>query len=288
MAFTINYSILFKVDILHHYFLNKGDNEFSVMSDDERQKQLQHYLTGAYFKIRPSSQTAAILAGHKLVFRTTQTGFIVLALIDRAKPVQTLDKDLDLTFMMHLSDPFFYSYTDLELENSGKIFYFSNHRLSSEPGTFPLIKMSGSSDLVSSDYVLKEESVSTVKKALTVSETPGLFGLVTLRVKGDTGSHNLLNLSGEITDPPRHFQITFGNRKTFWRYLYDKDQTVSPADDVKLENADPKILITKSTLPLTFNGFIVVEKSGIQLPNPELLAFKPDTDSNMFYSEIYM
>ena len=43
MAFAIKYRELFKVNIHHLFFLNKGGNEFNSMNDSNKSKQLESF-----------------------------------------------------------------------------------------------------------------------------------------------------------------------------------------------------------------------------------------------------
>ncbi|MFB6317221.1 hypothetical protein [Saccharicrinis sp. FJH54] len=288
MGFNIDYRILFKINVFHHYYLDKGGIDFDTMSDIDKEKQLQQYATDVFLSIRPDAKTRGLLSGHRLLFKNTRTGFMVLTSMDGSKPGLPLEDNLEFTFLIHLKDPDFFSYTKLEIENSGNLYYFSNTRLNSEPASFPLIKLSGNTDRIDSGFVIQDATTMSERNNLYDSEILGLFGIIRIGIKGENNTLNLLSNTGELPATPVSFVLNFENRHTFWRYRFDKDQPVNPSDDVEPENGNPKILVTKTTHPLTLNGFVNILKSGRQLPNPDLFTFVPDIPNDKYYSEIYM
>ena len=176
----------------------------------------------------------------------------------------------------------------LNTNNLGKTNYFSNRRLSTEAPGFPLINKSGDHFNINETFVLTPISDTAEQKNLSSAEKINLFGLIRLHMKADTPSLNIINPDGKITEPAKNFELVFANRKTFWRYIFRKDPKVKNNDDVKMEAADPMVLISKSELPLTQKGFISIELGGKDLPNPGSQLIKPDTLNTKYYSEIYM
>jgi len=82
--------------------------------------------------------------------------------------------------------------------------------------------------------------------------------------------------------------FVFKNRSTIWRYIYNTPQQVKPADDLLLENGNPRILVTKTIHPLTRSGFISLKLDKDELPNPTVSMIKPDQSTHKIFSEIYM
>jgi hypothetical protein len=115
-----------------------------------------------------------------------------------------------------------------------------------------------------------------------------LFGMIRLYMKADLPALNIVAATGKIADPAKTFELVFANRKTIWRYIFRKDPKVKNNDDVKMEGADPKVLISKSEQPLTLKGFVSLGLGGKDLPNPDTKLIKPDTLHTKYYSEIYM
>ena len=291
MSFSIQYKPLFKVDLLHLFFLNNGLKSFFSMTATEAAKQLDGYDLNSFLSIAPTNETQEKLKGYNLVFKNTNSGFAVWTKVrsdDNTIPFIPLPDDLSFTFLMRVKDPVFYNYTDLKLDNQGKINYFSNRRLATEAPAFPLINKSGDHFNINETFALTPESAASELKNLSPGEKTNLLGLIRLHMKADIPALNIINPDGKMADPAKNFELVFANRKTFWRYIFRKDPKVKNNDDVKMEGADPNVLISKSEQPLTQKGFISIELGGKDLPNPGSQHLKPDTINSKYYSEIYM
>ena len=155
MAFSVKYKPLFVVNILHQYFLNKGTDEYLTMSDADKVVQMSGYNINDFFAVVPSSNSLQKINGHCLIFKTTSDGFTIWGKVsetDETEPFIALADDLNITFLLKYKDTGFLNYTNLKLENSNKLYYFSNQRLETEPGTFPLINQSGNNTVVGEDF----------------------------------------------------------------------------------------------------------------------------------------
>ncbi len=291
MSFSIQYKPLFKVDVLHLFFLNNGLKTFFSMNAADTEKHLDGYDLNAFLSIAPTRETQEQLKGYNLVFKNTNSGFAVWTKVhsdDNTFPFIPLPDDLSLSFLIQIKDPTFYNYTDLKPANLGKTSYFSNRRLSTEAPTFPLINKSGDHFSINETFALTQESAAAVKKSLSSAEKMNLFGLIRLHMKANIPALNIIAPDGKIADPPKTFELVFNNRKTIWRYIFRKDPKVKNNDAVKKEGADPNVLISKSELPLTQKGFISLGLGGKDLPNPDTKLIKPNTLNTKYYSEIYM
>ncbi|HNW50974.1 MAG TPA: hypothetical protein PKH79_07830 [Prolixibacteraceae bacterium] len=291
MSFSTQYKTLFEVNILHFFFLNKGANEFFSMDDSEKTKQLDHYNLNDFFKITPTTTTQKLLNGSKLLFKTFQKKISVITQItedDETKPFIPLSDDLSLTFLLQTTDSRFFNYTNLNINDTGKIYYFSNRILNTEPGTFPLIQKNGDTGSVDETHLLSEESTKKELSNLNAKEKEQLFGIIRIFMKGETSTTDVTDPSGNIKTPCPTFQILFSNRKTFWRYIFRQEQTVTESCDVEFEESSPKILTTKVSQPLTEIGFVSIKLRGKELPNPNSNLIKSNTTGDRFYSEIYM
>lgn len=291
MSFSVKYIELLKVKILHHYFLDKGSQEFNSMTETEQSKQLDNYNFQEFIKVVPTIQTKQELDGHHMVFSPTGNGFSVWTEVDAAdekEPAISLSNDLSFTFLLKINDPAFLNYTALKLDDAGKIYYFSNNRLPAEPGSFPLIPLNSDSKMVDDSFILSESSQTDELKKLSVATRENLFGIIRIEMKGETGTRDITDSQGKIQSTVPVFKIEFENRETTWRYIFDENQNVKNNDDVEEENGSEKILVTKSVQPLTKTGFISVELDGNELPNPDSKQIKPGQSNNKIYSEIYM
>lgn len=291
MSFSVKYTELFRVQILHHFFLDKGSQDFDSMSVEDQQKQLKAYNYQEFLNSVPTSETKQKLDGHRAVFHQQKSGFSVWVEVEQNDdkiPVVDLSDDLSFTFLIKITDRNLLNYTDLKLSNAGKIYYFSNHRLSTEAGTFPFIPLKNDVALIDESFVLSDESAAIELKKLSADEKKNLFGILRLQMKGENNSHDITDTQGKVKDTVPDLKLEFKNRETTWRYIFSDDQNVKNNDDVEEENGSAKILVTKAKQPLTKTGFIPVELDGDELPNPDSRLIKPDASSNKIYSEIYM
>jgi hypothetical protein len=289
MAFSIKYRELFRMNILHLFFLNRGFDSFHSMSEEEKENQMDFYDFRNVYHVQPILETLQKLNGLQLVFKVTATGFSVWSRVsenDDNEPFISLEQDLSLTFCIQITDSRFLNYTNLKIENAGKLYYFSNRRLPAESETFPLISKKGGNNNIEETYILSDGSAKDEIKKLTHNEKSGLFGLIRIYMKGESASIKVTDSQGRIPSNRQTFELQFGNRSTWWRYIFNKSQTVSGADDVEIENGNPRILITKTEKPLTHRGFVAVEFDGEELPNPGAKLIKPV--SGKIFSEIYM
>ncbi len=291
MTFSTTYKSLFQVNILHQYFLNKGTLEYSNMPDAEKEKQLICYDVSNLFNVLPSAKSQQMLLGHKLIFKRSSSGFTVWCKVsdsNKSLPFITLSDNLELTFLLKLKNHTFFNFSNLKFENANKLFFFSNQRLDSESGSFPLLKKEGSNNLVNDNYVLGETSSLNELEKLTPEERQNLFGLIKIHLKGNSALLNITNNQGKIRTPNPVFEILFENRKTIWRYIFNENQEVESYDDVTQEGSNANQLITREEQPLTAFGFVSIEHGGVELPNPDANLVKPDSTNNKIYSEIYI
>ena len=291
MSFSIKYLPLFKVEIIHFYFLDKGLTEFNSMDAEEKERMMRLFNFKSFFDVKPASYTQRVLAGHKLVFKASNNGFTVWSKLDENvdnKPFIPLNDELSLTFLIQLSDSNFFNYTNLNLNKSSNIKYFSNRKPEGEPEEFPLIqKSSGSNTPINDEYNLSPGNEKNERLTLTNSEKDKLFGLIRIFMKGDKSALNVTLVNGNIRKTAINYNLILENRKTVWRYIFNKDQQVT-GNDLIQENDNPKILLTKVPRPLTENGFITIKLADKELPNPDSGMIIPTNTTNKYFSEIYM
>ncbi len=291
MSFSVKYKELFTIRIMHRFFLNKGNDDFDSLTEEEQGRQLEEYDFQRFFKIEPTAETWQALNGQKMIFHPGKTGFSVWTEVESAdeqSPFIAMDENLVLTFTVQFGDSCFFNYSDLDIGISNGLFYFSNQRLPEEGGDFPLIPLSGGDGIIDDNFVLSAVSAEEELGNLPPDKTKNLFGLIRIFMKGEDSSRDITDVQDKIPGTPAAFHLEFGNRKTWWRYVFDEEQSVSGADDVEVENGDARILISKTDHPLTLNGFISLELDKEELPNPGYKMIKPDISNNKIYSEINM
>ena len=291
MAFSTQYKELFKVEILHLYFLNKGVTPFNIMSEPEKEKQLDLYDYQNFMQVQPTLETLGLINGHQMVFNSHKSGFSVWVKVaddDDRTPAVQLDDDLILTFTLKIKDYRFFNFTEIDNDIVGKTLYFSNRRPTTEPNSFPHINQFGDGSKIDNSFILSDDGVDSVTTRMLSGEKSNLFGIVALSMKADTNTLDITTTDGTIPEIPKKLELYFENRQTFWRYIFQINQTVAPADDVIVENSDKRVLVTKNKYPLVQRGFVEVRLNEVELPNPDAHQIKPDVSSNKIYSEIYM
>lgn len=291
MTFSVVYKKLFKIELLHNYFLNQGTKKFVEMSDSEKSKQLADYNINNIMSVFPSQETAGLLKGHNLLYKITNNGFYILSKAnsdDNRKPMTGLDGDLYLTFLMKIKDPLFYNYTELKLDKAGILIYISNRKPDTETNSFPKLRNSNEVLNINESLNPSDRGIDKIREEMRNEDLSNLFGIIRIFIKGDTGTQNILDSQGRFTDTVPVFRLLFKNRSTTWRYIFSKEQQVSNVDNVKIEDSDSKKLVTKNSYPLTSKGFISLKLNGMELPNPGVYLIKPDLSTNTIYSEIFM
>ena len=113
---------LLEVHIWHDYLLQEGDSTPSNVP-------LTYHIS-ELFDIIPSKRTRAILQSYDLLYRSTNTGFILLSRVKEAQPNETFsifDEGIKLSFFIQVKHPGFSVMTNLPFEGFNKnLFYFSN------------------------------------------------------------------------------------------------------------------------------------------------------------------
>ena len=291
MSFSTTYKPLFSVNLLHKYYLNKGTDDYFSMNDAEKEKQLAGYKLSDLFSIVPSALTKQKILGQKLRFILTGCRLMVWVKVSEQNasiPFIPLEDTLELTFLLKSTNYTFIHITQLGLLNAGQLFYFSNKRLATEDTGFPLIKKENNTSEVNESYLLNSTSAANELKQLDADEKKGLLGIIRICIKGENGGYHILKQNGNLRSEHRTYNIVFANRKTTWRYLFESDQNVTGADDVKKEEGNARQLVTRSEKPLTAKGFVSIKLGDKELPNPDIFQLKPNEALTKIYSEIYM
>ena len=280
MSFAITYGLLFEVTLLHNYFLNNGEETFAAMSDSDKEKMMHQFTTDAFTAITPTFETYRILQNYKMVFKKTKTGFRVYIKVketDEIDPYIKIPVDLNLQFLIKINDYQFENYTDVDFALN-QVFLFSNVRPPTEPVTFEYIPKINDNKLISSAFLVSEETTSNLISTFQPLEKQDIFGLLSLRLQGDNNSGNIIDNLGKMISP--NFKIHFDNRKTLWRYINRKTGI---------------IIKTNTAKPLTRSGFVEIDPINdftpsqlpeSQYPNPSVKSITKI--SSDYYSEIFI
>lgn len=131
----IRYRTLFEVDIAHDYFMSQGEVVLEAQTDTDRAALTALYSATDVLEIEPDAVTLATLAGHRLLFRSTRTGFFVAAQVDASTPPRPVIAPGDtfrLTFLLRVRDARFANYTELGQPSS--FYRFGNDALNRVAG----------------------------------------------------------------------------------------------------------------------------------------------------------
>ena len=134
----IRYRPLFQVDVAHDYFQSRGDVVLEAQPDADRAALTGLYSVGRFLEVVPDPKTARVMAGHKMLFRPLDSGFVVAVQVDptapNLRPWITFAPDLRLAFGLRLVDPGFANYTELGPDATG-FYRFGNDSLNRTAGT---------------------------------------------------------------------------------------------------------------------------------------------------------
>lgn len=144
MSQTILYKSLFEIKLLHHFFLNKGEQEWDKMSQEDKDRMESNYDIREIFDIIPTQESAKSLSSHSCIFKKTSSGLLVgiKAEADKTNPGKfksyiPLADNLTFRFLVKLKDMNFMNYSALPLQgNQNKMFVFSNS-LNNTSNSFP-------------------------------------------------------------------------------------------------------------------------------------------------------
>jgi hypothetical protein len=113
----IRYRPLLHVEIAHDYFMSRGDVVLEANTDADRAALTNHYTVNDFLRIHPDDTTVSTLAGHKMLFKVTASGFTVAVQLDPSatdiRPLVPPPPDFRLRFVMRLTDKRFSNYTEL-------------------------------------------------------------------------------------------------------------------------------------------------------------------------------
>ncbi|MCC6726110.1 MAG: hypothetical protein IT258_16505, partial [Saprospiraceae bacterium] len=195
----LRYPVLFTVNIIHHYFLDKwveinSVNEykaFDELNDKDRASVLGNYNVESFFEIKPTNSTKLILDGNGLLFKPHALGFSVIGRSPGGASAQVaaLDGSVRLQFWVRIIDPLFLKYSSgfapihaVEIEKATvlgeqdklfkKVFFFTNEIGEATGHEFPQLAnpappINGATSLELEPIVWKDNALQQAKKVLT-------------------------------------------------------------------------------------------------------------------------
>jgi hypothetical protein len=304
MAVTNLYRTLFKLELLHHYFLDEGTSVYDSPLDPnnasdleeivKHQKNRRKHQLSDFFKITPTERTVRILKNWKATYRIQGDGILVgiKAYSDGASPNPKasvnpfipFDDKFIMDFTIEIVDPLFENYTDTVI-NRNKLVMISNRI----PATIVPPVVEGDPVPVSVEFSkLSEYAVETPGAALEVdllkdispNELQGKFGLIRMHLQGeDANETSLVNQSDATimaSDTPTP-KVLLKNRQTNWHYYSNEDRTLI----FPVTNNQTKLR------PLTQNGYVKIANGPPKrYPNPDAKLII--LDNGEYYSEVYL
>jgi hypothetical protein len=151
MSFTTTYKRLAAVNILHAWYLDTEEQAFYELSAEDQDAVLTTQLqTGRYslmqdLIVEPSPATAALLKGHKMLFRQTAQGLLLGVAVQaeqsngqlRYRPMITPDNTLRLQFHLRIKDPLLLSRSNLRFNPVFPACYYFTNDDATTGKTFP-------------------------------------------------------------------------------------------------------------------------------------------------------
>ncbi len=293
MPASITYKDLFKITILHGYFLNSGNTAYNNLDSIIKKKIANNYSFDQFITITPTAETATLLKNNKLIVQSKGDTMKVGVRVDSDDLTTTfigISLDITLNFIIRIKDFLFENYTDIQLSKE-QLFYFSNVMPPLEDSnTFKNIALINDNTIIDNNFKVTVENTKAILNTLEENEKREVFGIISLKMKGKTKALSILDEDNDnaIISPTPNFKIHFNNRKTIWKYV-KANSTFNVS--------------TLSTKPLVKNGFIEILEADLDLsdlsdeektmaaklqyPNPSVQSIKK-TESNTNYSEIFI
>lgn len=283
MAFKLTYRPLFELKIYHRYLLDDGETPFDQTPEIQEQ-QLEKYNFKTFLKVQPSQETQKKLKGHRILFKTTPDTIILFVLSEQVssdpdvfRPLIAIDDNLQFDFMLRITDSLFSNYSAINAVNEIP-YFFSNYKPILEAPGYTLINTL--TDMIPArDYTISGLTFDDLKTAYSPQDLKGVFGIVSLKAKGENQSHNLTLVTGNLPQSLPQFKIIFENRKTFWRYYRSGSVT-------------PEYTTEPDLKPLVKNGMVSISDGEKDYPaaTPKSLFFERDSGGNIIktFSEIYI
>lgn len=128
---NLTYETFFELKILHHFFLDNGEELYDKLSDKEKFKIQNKYRVQDFLSIVPTAHTMKLLSGNQILCKATDQGLITGVRYKmeagKKKPLVAPDDSLVLNFRISIHDGLFNNYTSLPLNpQPGYVYYFTN------------------------------------------------------------------------------------------------------------------------------------------------------------------
>jgi len=267
MGYSKIYRTLFSVEILHHYFLDEGEDIYDAGLDtDKMEANLAIYDLKSFMDIIPTKKTQTILRNFRSRFVLSKQGFQVAMAADGNEPFIAFSSDLKFDFVVRITDPYFENYTDISIDRSEPLFLSNvtpadaiepeeGEEKTAIPVRFCLLSKF-TTDLTngSPDPTLPMERKEVELPDVESRELIGAFAVISIHLTGEVGEITLSNGGTEFNETLPEVNLRFKNRSTVWKYHRSKDSV--------------QVHTTAGEKPLTKNGYIPVNDGSTDYPNP--------------------
>ena len=213
------YKSLFDVNIHHGYFLDKGEEKYSKvnndddeMSADDKEEALKTYNVSEYLKITPSDFTKTQFRNYRMMMRTYSSGFRVLVNTlekkvgenKKYKPLIPLEDDVYLTFELQATDEYFYNYSDVFDLSNKRLYLFTNVEPANQDAVFENV-FENNGGFIDDRFLLKEEESRELLKYIALEDEN--FMVYKTGVLSLGRSIRLIQNNEELTNDQKDTQI---------------------------------------------------------------------------------
>jgi hypothetical protein len=146
MSQSIIYKSLFEVNIRHHFFLNKGQQEWDSMSQEEKDTQEAKFDVKEILDISPTPDCVKLLNAHNCIFKKTATGILIgikaepdEVNVGKFKPYISLNDEETFRFSVQLKDYNFLNYTALSLQSARNRTHILTNSAINDSNLFPAL-----------------------------------------------------------------------------------------------------------------------------------------------------
>jgi hypothetical protein len=270
----IRFRPLFQVELFHDYFLNRGNVMFEAQPEEDRNALKALYSVGNFLEIFADEPTVEKLAGHKMIFRTTGTGFLVAVrtdpTINAPQPSIPLATDFRLTFAVRIKDPRFANYTELGPTGTG-FYRFGNdsHNAVAESAflSHPVDAFDSSKRYVAGEtYSQASGATFNLFRALRdTGPSPSPTVADWERIPSDTWNSSINYAKGAV--------VLFANR--VYRALINNPGTnLNNGAEWQLLNVLVNQYVTTADTALLVSGLLNLDLSDILLPQATIRLFR--------------
>jgi hypothetical protein len=260
MGFNKVYRSLFNVEILHHYFLDEGEDVYdSGLDADKMETNLAAYDLSTFMKVVPTTKTIQTLKNFRSKFIQTKQGFQVAMASDGDEPFIPFSSNLQFDFIARVTDQFFENYTDITIDRSVPLYLSNQAPTASTEDTAISVRFCPLSDFetgltngVSPTAPMVEIDIDL--DDIDGRELIGAFAVIRIHLTGDVGEITLTNGATEFNGTLPEVNWIFDNRSTTWKYHRSKDSV--------------QVHASTGEKPLTKHGYIAISDGSTDYPNP--------------------